>query len=145
MSEFPEIAELVPHSGRMIVLDRMTAWADGIATCELQLKVSTTYVVDGHLDTITTIEHMAQSLAACLGYQAFRAGGGVRVGMVIASRVFEMDVPSVPVGQTLTVRVERVRGNDLLSHFNGTVCIDGKTISSATLTVYHADSPPGDS
>lgn len=144
MSEFPAIAELVPHSGRMVVLDRMTAWSDGTATCELHLNRTSTYVVDDQLDTIATIEHMAQTVAACLGYQAFREGAGVRVGMVIASRVFEIEQPSVAIGQTLTVMVERVRGNNMLSHFNGTVRLGNTRVASANLTVYHAESPPAE-
>lgn len=143
MSGYPSIEELVPHSGAMVVLESMTSWSSGSATCRATLGPESTYVSRGQLDAVVTIEHMAQAVAACLGYEAFQAGAGVRVGMVIASRRFEIEQRTVPVPAELSVSVKRIRGNDTLSHFDGTVRCGDRVISHANLTVYHAEKPPG--
>jgi predicted hotdog family 3-hydroxylacyl-ACP dehydratase len=143
-SPYPDIAELVPHSGRMVVLDEMTAWSEGEASFELTLSDDSTFVENGTVDSVVTIEYMAQSVAACLGYEAFQHGEGVRVGMVIASRYLDIEIPRLSIGDQLTTHVKRIRGNEQLSHFEGEVRRDGTLVSACNLTVYHAEKPPGD-
>jgi len=73
-------------------------------------------VQQGCVDTIATLEYMAQTIAACLGYEAFQAGAGVRVGMIVACRRMTIDRPIVAVGEQLDIGVERVRARTYVSH-----------------------------
>jgi predicted hotdog family 3-hydroxylacyl-ACP dehydratase len=88
---------------------------------------------------------MAQTIAACLGFEAFCGGEGVRVGMIIACRSLQLRRPWLQVGEQLDVHVERVRGSDHVSHFDGRV-VDaaGAEVASATLTLVHGDRPPAE-
>ena len=141
---FPVIDELVPHAGSMILIDAMTAWSEGEASCSLRIRDRAPFVRDGRVETVVSIEYMAQAVAACLGYEALRGGAGVRVGMIIACKRFAAHVPSFAVDDALTIEVKCIRGNDTLSHFDCRVLRDGALASEAVLTLYHAEKPPAD-
>lgn len=126
----------------MVVLDRMLEWQPGEARCELTLNNASTFVRDGAVDALVSIEYLAQSVAACLGYEAYQAGDGVRVGMVIASRSLELNTQQFHTGETLRTHVERIRGNQQLSHFGGILTRDEQIVATANLTIYHAEKPP---
>ena len=49
----------------------------------------------------TTIEHMAQSVAACMGYEAYKGGRGVRGGLLVRWREFRAHRVSAAVGDAL--------------------------------------------
>lgn len=142
MSTFPDIAQLIPHAEPMIVVDQMVEWREGYARCEATLSQGRRFVTKGGTDALATIEHMAQTVAACLGYEAFQHGEGVRVGMIIACRRFELHTQRIDAGERLEITAERVRGNETLSHFEGTVHCEGVCVASADLTVFHAEKPP---
>ena len=139
---FPAFEDLVPHAEPMVLLDSMVRWEPGEAECALHLREDAPFVADGAVDCLICIEYMAQAVAACLGYEAFRGGDGVRVGMIIACKSFDLHAPSIAVGSDVRVRVKRVRGNEMLSHFNGEVEVDAEVVSSATMTLFHAEKPP---
>jgi predicted hotdog family 3-hydroxylacyl-ACP dehydratase len=130
MSAFPPISELVPHTGAMVLLDAMLAWEPGRATCAMRVREGAPLVEAGRIETPLLIEPMAQSVAACLGYEA-------------ACKRFDAFVPSVPAGDTLVFRVSRTRGNATLSHFEcAAEHAEGGAVASALLTLFHADQPP---
>ena len=139
---FPPFHELVPHEGPMVLLDEMVEWAPGSATCRLEIQSGTAFERDGGVDTVVSIEWMAQAVAACLGYEAFKGGEGVRVGMIVGCRRFELDRPRVLVGDSLRISVERIRGNELVSHFNCETWNAADRVAFALLTLFHAEEPP---
>jgi predicted hotdog family 3-hydroxylacyl-ACP dehydratase len=142
MTQLASIADLIPHAGPMVLLDELTHWAEGEAVCTLRIREGTPFVRDGRVDGCTTIEHMAQCVAACLGYEALRGGQGVRVGMIIACKRFELFVPHLSVGDELLVRAKRIRGNDTLSHFDCTLERGSERVACAVLTLFHGERPP---
>lgn len=144
MSEYPPIRELIPHSGPMVLLDEMTHWAPGEASCSLRIREGSPFVVDGKVDGISTIEHMAQGVAACLGHEALLGGDGVRVGMIIACKTFTLHVPELQVDDRATVEVKRLRGNETLSHFDGSLKRGDETVAQAVMMLFHGERPPED-
>lgn len=138
---FPSIAQLVPHAEPMVLVDEMTEWVSGAATCTLVVRAHAPLVSDGSLLAPLLIEHMAQTVAACLGYEAFLGGEGARVGMIIACKKFSVHIPVVHVGDALTIRVRRVRGNETLSHFDCHVTRGEAPVATAVLTLFHGEPP----
>lgn len=118
MSEFPPIAQLLPHGEPMIQLERLVDWSPGRAECAVRVAPTSRFVADGMLETVHLLEHMAQTVAVCLGYEAYRGGEPARVGMIVACRELRACVPRIPVGSALRIRVARVRGNDSTSQFD---------------------------
>jgi predicted hotdog family 3-hydroxylacyl-ACP dehydratase len=128
----------------MLMLESLVAWEPGRAECRMTVADDTPFVGDGRVDALMTMEYMAQAVAACLGYEAFRGGVGVRVGMIIACRAMDLEVSHIAVGAELTVRVRCVRGNETLSHFDCEVHEGDARLASATMTLIHAEQPPAD-
>lgn len=141
-TRYPPIAELVPHGPPMRVLEELVEWEPGRAVCRMTVREGMPFVADGRLAAVTTIEHIAQAVAACLGHEAYVGGEGVRVGMLIGVRKMELHRPWIEVGSEMRVSVERVRGNEEVSTFRGEVTVDGERISTALTTLFHAERPP---
>ncbi|MCB9726985.1 MAG: 3-hydroxylacyl-ACP dehydratase [Deltaproteobacteria bacterium] len=142
MSTWPPISELVPHAPPMILIDRMLDWAPGEARCELTVREGAPFVREGRVHAVVGIETMAQTVAACLGYEAFTGGGAVRVGVIIGCRRLDILRPWVPVGTRLVISARRVRGNEMLSHFECEVADGEDLVATSLLTLYHAEAPP---
>jgi predicted hotdog family 3-hydroxylacyl-ACP dehydratase len=143
VSDYPPIAELIPHSGAMVLLDSLTAWSKGSARCVSTIREHAPFVVDGVMPSVVTVELMAQAVAACLGYEALTGGEGVRVGMIIACKRFEAHGDVLRVNDVIEVDVSCVQGNESLSHFDCKVRRAGAPFSEAVLTLYHAPTLPG--
>lgn len=149
MSEFPPIAQLLPHGEAIIQLERLVVWSPGRAECAVRVAPTSRFVADGMLETVHLLEHMAQTVAVCLGYEAYRGGESARVGMIVACRELRACVPRIPVGSALRIRVARVRGNDSTSQFDCVVEVESGTsaaagseagevqVATATLTLVH--------
>ena len=140
MSDYPAIRDLMPHGDAIRQLERLVEWAPGRAECTMRVDATSRLVEDGRLESVLLLEAMAQSVAACLGHEAYLGGEGVRVGMIVACRALEVRVPFVPVGAALRLRARRVRGNDATSHFDCEVRFEageGDPIATATLTLVH--------
>jgi predicted hotdog family 3-hydroxylacyl-ACP dehydratase len=139
MSEFPPISMLMPHREPMVLLDRVVDWSPGHVECALRVDPSARFVEDDVLLAPFTIEHMAQSVAVCLGYEAYLGGRGVRVGMIVSCRAFSAFTESASIGDELMVHANRERGNDTLSHFHCEVRFENKPFSDSTLTLFHGE------
>lgn len=143
MSTYPALEELIPHSGPMVLLDHLAQWAPGYARCEVTLHPRSRFMEADGVDGLVCIEYMAQTVAACMGYDAYQVGEGVRVGMIIASRHFTLDEQWLPAGSQLRVEATLLRGNEMLSHFDCTVHhADGRLVATSQLTLYHAEKLP---
>ncbi len=123
----------------MVLLDRVVDWSPGYIECAMQVRAGARLVENGELAAPLTIEHMAQSVAACLGFEAYRGGRGVRVGMIVSCRIFEAHIDSAPVGDELRIYATRDRGNETLSHFQCEVRSGGEKFSNSTLTLFHGE------
>ena len=139
MNEFPPISVLIPHQDPMVLLDQILEWEPGHIECGLLVQSKARFVEDDALAAPFTIEHMAQAVAACLGYEAYRGGRGVRVGMIIACREFKALVPAISVGSNLQIRADRERGSESLSHFHCEVRQEEDVLATATLTLFHGE------
>lgn len=141
-SKYPPFEELVPHGPPMRALDALVDWAPGQAECEVRIRPSSPFVKERRLASVVCLEYMAQAVAACLGYEAFTHGQGVRVGMIVGVREMELIQPSVEVGALLRIRVERLRGSDEASTFRGETSVGDGQIARALMTLVHSDRPP---
>lgn len=143
MSAFPPITELVPHGVPMLAVEELLEWEDGFARARLRVDPESSFLVDGRLDTVVTLEYMAQTVAACLGMESRAAGGAVRMGMVIACPEMTIERPFLAPGEELVLEARRVRGTDLASQFEASV-VDGRGegVARARLTLVHGEAPP---
>ena len=103
MTDWP-LAELLPHAGDMILIDKIIRFdEEQIYTC-LTVKPDGLFSLpDGSLPAWVGVELMAQSVAAFAGCHARRKGNPVELGVLLGTRKFECNVEAFPAGSELTV------------------------------------------
>lgn len=136
---FPALATLVPHSGPMLLLDRVVA-ADAEMLCaEVTIRADSQFCDGREVGAWVGIEYMAQAIAAHAGYSAQLRGEPVKPGFLLGSRRYHSDVPGFAVGAVLTVRVQRaLQGDNGLGAFDCSIAQQGidAVLASALVTVF---------
>ncbi len=134
------MAELLPHSGEMILLDSVLAGEADRIFCRHTVRAGGLFNdSDGSLPAWCGVELMAQSVAAWAGWSARHERRPVRLGFLLGTRHYHANVDTFPPGSELTVEAFRSFHDD-----NGMAmfacCIDAPGIhAEARLTVF---SPP---
>jgi predicted hotdog family 3-hydroxylacyl-ACP dehydratase len=142
---YPPISDLMPHGDAIILLDALIHWMPGIAICRTRIEVGKPLTDPDGMDAVVSLEMMGQAIAACLGYEAFCAGDGVRVGMIVGLRHMVIDRERLGIGEEFEVVARRIRGNSEVSTFETqTLALkhDRSRVATALMTVVHAEKPP---
>lgn len=111
-TEFPPVAELIPHSGPLVLLERIVEADDESLTATLEVAADGLY---NHGDTVPAwvgMEYMAQAVAAFAGLEPYRRGETIPLGFLLGSRRMNISGPDFPVGTRLTVTVRRILQDD---------------------------------
>ena len=125
----------------MVLLDRLETWSPTEARASVNLRRGMRFVEGDSLDSLFLIEHMAQTIAASLGYEAYLDGRGVRRGMLVGCRKYEVHVDEIHVGDTLSIEVARISHADAMSRFDCRAKRGKELVSSASLTLFHGELP----
>ena len=112
-----DIAELIPHTGKMVLLDRIVSCGNNALSAELVVRDDGFLGNDKTVPAWVGIEYMAQTIAACAGIMAKQAGEPVKLGFLLGTRRYDSNVAEFKVGSTLTVYVEKIIQNDGLGAF----------------------------
>lgn len=141
MDRYPAIEKLVPHGLPMRALDALEQWEPGRATCRVRIREGMPFVGDEGIASVVLLEYMAQAVAACLGHEAYRAGDGVRAGMIVGVRKMTLHHPHIPVDTDIRITVQRLTGTEEASTFSAEAHIADTLVAQARLTLFHADPP----
>ena len=138
MTKTDEIEQLIPHSGRMCLLDRILRWdEDSIA-----LGTSSHSDTDNPLATarglraIHLVEYGAQAMAVHGGLTAMARGAPIRPGMIVSLRNVALgcdyanDLPG-----ELTVEARRLHGSDAAWQYSFRVLHDVAVIAEGRATI----------
>jgi len=139
MSDFlpMDVAELLPHTGKMIWLDKVLAWDEDSVTAELTVRGDALFGGGNVVPAWAGIEYMAQTIGLYAGIHAKRAGEPIRLGFLLGARRYESNAPAFTIGTTLAVRADKVMQDESLLVFN--CLITGENVNvSAALNVYQA-------
>lgn len=130
-----DVAELIPHSGKMVWLDSIISCDNHSLSAELIVRDDGLPGNDKTVPAWVGIEYMAQAVAAYAGVMAKRAGEPIKLGFLLGTRRYSSNVAEFSVGSTLTVRVEKILQDNNLGAFE---CrIQGVDVeASAILNVY---------
>lgn len=136
MVKRPQIGTVVPHGGRMLLLDRLVDYDDDSLLAELTIRADSPFVKDNRVGAWIGLEYMAQAIAAFAGCEALMRGEAPKIGFLIGSRNFVCSTPFFPVGTSLRVSVVReLHDESGLASFSGAIEGAGFT-AVATLTVF---------
>jgi predicted hotdog family 3-hydroxylacyl-ACP dehydratase len=134
------IDDLLPHSGDMVLLDRIIAADETSMVAELVVRGDG--LLGGNDKTVPAwagIEYMAQTVAAYAGLMAKQAGEPIKLGFLLGTRRYHSNVAEFNVDSTLTVRVEKIMQDEMLGVFD--CCIQGVSVNvHGVLNVYQSPS-----
>lgn len=139
---FPGIGELVPHSGAMVLLDRVLS-ADAENLCaEVTIHAGSVFydAPSAGVGSWVGIEYMAQAIAAHAGYLARLAGAPVKIGFLLGARRYEAQLPLFVDGSVLQVHVQQaLQGENGLGAFECRIEMAGAVLAQATITVFQPE------
>lgn len=132
------IRALIPHAGRMSLLDALESWDAATIRCTATGHTAPDHPLRsaGGLLAPAAIEYAAQAAALHGGLTASASGGGVRGGMLASARSVQFhrlrldDLPG-----PLTITAERQAGDDRQWLYAFTVTHDGQPVADGRLTV----------
>jgi predicted hotdog family 3-hydroxylacyl-ACP dehydratase len=137
----PDIRTLVPHSGPMVLLDRVVTADEDSLCAEVTIRADSLFCEADGIGAWVGIEYMAQTIGAYVGYIATLRNEPVRIGFLLGIRRYECSRPLFPLGSLLRVHAKRLwqSGNGLGS-FECLICDDTeRQLASATVTVFQPD------
>ena len=130
-----DIAELIPHSGNMVFLDRLISADANSLTAELVVRGDGLLGNDKTVPAWAGIEYMAQTIAAYAGLIAKQQGEAIKLGFLVGTRHYHSNVAEFSVGSTLSVSVEKIMQDETLGVFD--CCIQSVGVEvRAKLNVY---------
>jgi predicted hotdog family 3-hydroxylacyl-ACP dehydratase len=138
MSDCPYmLAELLPHAPPMILLDEIVdCTADGCVAAVAISPQSRFYIEDRGVPSYAGLEYMAQTCGLHVGRLARSQGLPVRIGYLLGTRDFHVEIGWFPPGMRLTVHVTEVLREEPMGVFDCRIVCEGRTIASARLNVY---------
>lgn len=78
--DFNDVGKLLPHTGDMILLDRVLTFDDDALSAGLTVRGDGLFGYIDHIPAWVGIEYMAQTVAAYIGIKSTLAGEPIRFG-----------------------------------------------------------------
>ncbi|RJF97217.1 hotdog family protein [Noviherbaspirillum saxi] len=103
--DMPDIRSLVPHSGAMVLLDRVVSVDTDTLCAEVEIRPDSLFCGTSGVGGWVGIEYMAQAIAAHAGHTARLRGEPVKIGFLLGSRRYQCERSVFTVGSKLRVHV----------------------------------------
>ncbi|XZA37938.1 putative thioester dehydrase [Neisseria musculi] len=101
-----DIAPLLPHSGRMVLLECITDYGRHHLTATTRVGGNHILLADNRLPCVAGMEIMAQGIGALIGCHARNSGRPVKMGFLLGTRRLHLFADSIPVDTQLLVKVQ---------------------------------------
>lgn len=135
---YPEPAELLPHTGRAVLLDEIVDDTGDNIVAAATITAAHPFFVAGHgVPAWVGIELMAQAIAAHSGLLGQRTQRAPRRGMLLGTRRYRSHAPWFAEGTHLDVHAEVTFGQEG-SSMAACACridSDGRTLAEATIII----------
>ncbi len=134
--QFPAIADLIPHSDAMLLLDRVLEHEPKYTVCRIDVRQSALFAdADGGVPSWLGLEYIAQ----CAAVHGGLAGGGrpPRPGLLLGSRRLRLHAERFEADRPLEVTARHHRGESGLVAFDGSVRDpEGKVLAEGRINLY---------
>lgn len=143
MSVCPDIEQLLPHRGCMLLLDRVTEVRQDSISAEATVAPGAWYsAADGSMPAWIGIELMAQTVAAYVGHESRRRGEPIKMGFLLGTRAYRCATPAFAAGQILTIEAAlSYREDNGLGAFDCRIQEGPSLLAEATIKVFEPDDP----
>jgi len=134
---FPHIKDLIPHRGRMLLIDRISSVTEKTLCCKSIVRLDNPFLRDGLLETHALIEYMAQAMAALVGCQdRVDEGSGPNMGFLVSARGVEIAETAIRPGDEIEVHVRDEGRMIEYGNFQGEVLHKGERVCNGMLSFY---------
>jgi predicted hotdog family 3-hydroxylacyl-ACP dehydratase len=133
-----QIRGLIPHSGRMCLLDRVTQWDDRTIICISNTHHDLTNPLrrDGRLSAVHALEYAAQAVAVHGGLRARSAGTTAPPGYLAALHDAHLHVIRLDdVASPLQVYAGRLFGDSANTVYECHILADGALLAQGRVTI----------
>ena len=138
-----DLSSLLPHSGRMILLDRITHADERSIEADISVHPGNPFFETGRgIAAHIAIEWMAQACGAFVGLEGKRLNQPVRIGFLLGTRNFKATRSWFHPGENLAVRAELVYRDGATGMFDCTVRGTVSVEAQARLTLYQPEDLP---
>ncbi len=98
------MTEVLPHEGRMLLLDDMLDAGEEHVTCGVTIRADSMFCdgVNG-VPSWVGLEYMAQTVSTYSGIDEARSGKRPSIGLLLGSRRYTTEAPFFPIGARLTI------------------------------------------
>jgi predicted hotdog family 3-hydroxylacyl-ACP dehydratase len=136
-----DIETLVPHSGPMLLIDRVVTVDNENLCAEVTITEQSLFCGAQGVGVWIGVEYMAQAIAAHAGHAARLRGEELRLGFLLGARRYDCRRSYFATGSILHVHVKRsLQGENGLGAFECRIDVanepDGRAAAIATITVY---------
>ncbi|VAW40558.1 3-hydroxydecanoyl-[ACP] dehydratase [hydrothermal vent metagenome] len=134
------IDELIPHSGKMSLLDRVVAYGEDWLTTSVTICSNSMFCENNAVPALVGIEYMAQTIAAFAGKNDKINNIEISIGLLIGARKYTTNVTHFPVGTTLQINAQQIYLEEQgLGVFKCKITGDSGILVEANLNVYHPE------
>lgn len=139
------IQQIVPHSGKMALLDRVIEYSFQDLTIVTEVDITpNSMFYNSDLEGIPTwvgFEYMAQSISALSGLYGKTKNEPPKVGFIMSVNSYETQIPFFPKNSIIQMHVHQTIRMDKVVTFDGYISLNGKQIATATLNTIEVDNP----
>ncbi len=141
-----DIETMIPHRGRMRLIERVVAVDDQKAITAATTSPAWPLYGEGSVDVLVTIELAAQTAALLEGWKRLRSGRGGTSGWLVGIKSAEFGVSRLPVPATLITEVAKSYALEGYAVFGGTVRLDERIVATLNVQALRpqeaGDAPP---
>jgi predicted hotdog family 3-hydroxylacyl-ACP dehydratase len=132
------IAAVLPHAGRMLLLDELLEHGPEHVICAVDIRAETLFCDGVHgVPAWVGLEYMAQAMCAYSGVEEVRAGLKPSIGLLLGTRRYQPQVEWFAIGTRLLVRADQVLRdeNDLVA-FDCTIHAGERLLARGDVKAY---------
>ena len=133
---FNRIEDLIPHKGRMILIEEVLEVDD--SHCVSQAIANSHWPLhnEGMIDSIITIELVAQTAAYLVGWKERNKEGANKKGFMTGIKKTTLAIPNIAVGSKLMISCKKVVSMENYAEFEGDVRDDNRTYSNIQIQLF---------
>jgi 3-hydroxymyristoyl/3-hydroxydecanoyl-(acyl carrier protein) dehydratase len=127
---------IIPHRRPMRLVDQLEAIRIGEAITRCVVQPSWPMVVDGSAPSVLLIEVVAQTAAACVGWEKIGEERGQGGDYLVGIRRAHLSSARVDAGQSILTRAVTIQRRSNFAVFDGMVTSDGEIMCTATIQAF---------
>ena len=143
MIEKEELLSLIPHRGRMLLLDGVKCYNLGEQSLEAESQITEDCLfydsAAAGIPAWVGFEFLAQAVSALTGIGYREKGEPPKIGFILGVSHVQIRYPFFKTGSIIAIKVKEIERMDSLSVFNGEIFFEDEKVFEGRLTVMDVD------